>query len=127
MPRLARLDAHGVLHHVMGRGIEGSKIYLSDIDRNDFIDRLSTMAQDGAMEIYAWVLMPNHFHILCKTKNLPLASIMRRILTGYVVNFNPAKSGIIADTDIYFSPRRRLHPPACKPYGLEAEPEAKPL
>ena len=23
-----------------------------------------------------------------------------------------------------FSPRRRLYPPACKPYGLEAEPEA---
>ncbi|MEE8429621.1 MAG: hypothetical protein V3S16_00040 [Candidatus Desulfatibia sp.] len=22
------------------------------------------------------------------------------------------------------SPRRRLYPPACKPYGLEAEPEA---
>ena len=40
------------------------------------------------MEIYAWVLMPNHFHILCKTKNLPLAVSMRRILTGYVVNFN---------------------------------------
>ncbi len=88
MPRLARLDAPGVLHHVMGRGIEGRKIFHSDIDRNDFIDRLSTMAQDGAMEIYAWVLMPNHFHILCKTKNLPLACIMRKILTGYVVNFN---------------------------------------
>jgi len=53
MPRLARLDSPGVLHHVMGRGIEGSKIFLSDIDRNDFIDRLSTKAQDGAMEIYA--------------------------------------------------------------------------
>jgi REP element-mobilizing transposase RayT len=35
------------------------------------------------MEIYAWVLMPNHFHLLCKTNNLPLASIMRRLLTGY--------------------------------------------
>jgi len=23
-----------------------------------------------------------------------------------------------------FSPRRQLYPPACKPYGLEAEPEA---
>jgi hypothetical protein len=22
------------------------------------------------------------------------------------------------------SPRRRLYPPACRPYGLEAEPEA---
>jgi REP element-mobilizing transposase RayT len=72
----------------MGRGIERRKIFLSDIDRNDFIARLSALAQDGAMEIYAWVLMPNHFHLLCKTKNLPLASIMRKILTGYVVNFN---------------------------------------
>jgi len=88
MPRLARLDAPGVLHHVMGRGIESRKIFLSDRDRNDFIGRLSALSQDGAMEIYAWVLMPNHFHILCKTKNIPLASIMRRMLTGYVVNFN---------------------------------------
>ena len=88
MPRLARLDAPGVLHHVMGRGIERRRIFLSDIDRNDFIGRLSALAKDGAMEIYAWVLMPNHFHMLCKTKNLTLASSMRRILTGYVVNFN---------------------------------------
>ena len=63
MLRLARLDAPGVLHHVMGRGIERRKIFLSDRDRNDFIGRLSALAQDGAMEIYAWVLMPNHFHI----------------------------------------------------------------
>ncbi len=88
MPRLARLDAPGVLHHVMGRGIERKKIFYSDMDRNDFIDRLASLAIDGAMEIYAWVLMPNHFHLLCKTKNLPLAAIMRRLLTGYVVNFN---------------------------------------
>ena len=88
MPRLARLDAPGVLHHVMGRGIERRKIFRGDSDRNDFIDRLSALAQKAALEIYAWVLMPNHFHILCKTKNMPLASSMRRILTGYVVNFN---------------------------------------
>jgi len=88
MPRLARLDAPGVLHHVIGRGIERRKIFLSDIDRNDFLGRLSAIAKDGAMEIFAWVLMPNHFHLLCKTKNLSLSSSMRRILTGYVVNFN---------------------------------------
>ena len=88
MPRLTRLDAPGVLHHVMGRGIEKKKIFLIDTDRNDFIKRLSKQVLDGAMEIYAWVLMPNHFHLLCKTKNLPLASSMQRILTGYVVNFN---------------------------------------
>ena len=39
MPRLARLDAPGVRHHVMGRGIERRKIFLNDTDRNDFIGR----------------------------------------------------------------------------------------
>jgi len=47
MPRLARLDARGVLHHVMGRGIERRDIFLSDSDREDFIGRLSLMAQEG--------------------------------------------------------------------------------
>ena len=47
MSRLARLDAPGVLHHVMGRGIERKKIFFSDIDRKDFIGRLSALAQDG--------------------------------------------------------------------------------
>lgn len=88
MPRLARLDAPGVLHHVMGRGIEKKTIFLNDTDRNDFLDRMATVEQDGAMDIYAWVLMPNHFHLLCKTKNRPLSSSMRKILTGYAVNFN---------------------------------------
>ena len=88
MPRLARLDAPGVLHHVMGRGIERKKIFYGDIDRNDFIDRMASLSINDAMEIYAWVLMPNHFHLLCKTKNLPLATIMLRLLTCYVVNFN---------------------------------------
>jgi len=72
----------------MGRGIERRKIFFNDVDRNDFIKRIATLCQSQAMEVYAWVLMPNHFHLLCKTKKLPLASIMRRLLTGYVVNFN---------------------------------------
>ena len=88
MPRLARLDAPGILHHVMGRGIERKKIFINDTDRSDFIDRLAALAEEGAMDVYAWVLMPNHFHLLCKTRNRPLSSSMRKILTGYVVNFN---------------------------------------
>ena len=39
-------------------GIERRKIFLNGTDRNGFIDRLSALAQDGAMEIYAWVLRP---------------------------------------------------------------------
>ena len=88
MPRLARLDAPGVLHHVMGRGIERKEIFFSDADRSDFLDRLAVLVEDGALDVYAWVLMPNHFHLLCKTRSRPLSSSMRKILTGYVVNLN---------------------------------------
>ena len=61
MPRLARLDAPGVLHHVIGRGIEKRKIFLNRLDRNDFIARLAQLAKDGSMAVYAWALLPNHF------------------------------------------------------------------
>ena len=40
MPRQARLDAPGTLHHVMGRGIEGTKIFRNKGDRTDFLQRL---------------------------------------------------------------------------------------
>jgi REP element-mobilizing transposase RayT len=88
MPRQSRLDAPGVLHHVMGRGIEKRNIFVNDVDRHDFIERLALLSEDGAWDMYAWALLPNHFHLLCKTRNRPLPSSMRKLLTGYVVNFN---------------------------------------
>jgi putative transposase len=43
MPRLARLDAPGVFHHVMIRGIERRKIFRNNKDREDFLDRLGKL------------------------------------------------------------------------------------
>jgi len=40
------------------------------------------------MTVYAWALLDNHFHLLCKTNKRALSSSMRKLLTGYVVNFN---------------------------------------
>ena len=88
MPRQSRLDAPGVLHHVMGRGIEKRNIFINDADRRDFVERLALLSDDGAWDIYAWALLPNHFHLLCRTRSRPLPSSMRKLLTGYVVNFN---------------------------------------
>src|SRR4030042_3410054 len=88
MPRLARLDAPGVLHHVMGRGIEKTNIFITDEDREYFFSRRAEWAETQAIRIYAWALLSNHFHLLCKTQSKPLASNMRKLLTGYVVNFN---------------------------------------
>jgi REP element-mobilizing transposase RayT len=72
----------------MGRGIEGIKIFGHKKDREDFLDRLAELVSDDALRIYAWVLLSNHFHLLTRTDKQPLAASMRKLLTGYAVNFN---------------------------------------
>ena len=88
MPRVARLDIPGLLQHVIVRGVEGRKIFLSDYDRNQFLDRLSNLLIDTETLCYAWSLMPNHFHLLLLPVRFKLAVVMRRLLTGYAVTFN---------------------------------------
>jgi len=88
MPRQARLDAPGVVHHIMIRGIERRKIFVNDRDREDFLERLSKLLPEMKTVCYAWVFIPNHAHFLFRTGIVPLASIMRRLLTGYAVSFN---------------------------------------
>jgi putative transposase len=92
MARQARLDAVGSLHHVIGRGIEGTEIFAHDADRNDFLNRLADLCRQEALIIYAWALMSNHFHLLVRTARQPLSQSMRRLLTGYVVNYNRKNS-----------------------------------
>ena len=48
MPRTARLDTPGLLHHIMIRGIERRKIFSDDKDRENLIKRLSIL--DGKAE-----------------------------------------------------------------------------
>jgi REP element-mobilizing transposase RayT len=67
MPRGPRLDAPGVLHHVMVRGIERRAIFQDDADRRDFVARLAAVTAPGAWEVYAWALLPNHLHLLVRT------------------------------------------------------------
>jgi len=82
------LDAPGVLHHVIIRGIERRKIFLDNKDQDDIIDRLSSILQDARMACYGWALMSNHAHFLFRTGDVGLSTVMRRLLTGYAVSFN---------------------------------------
>ena len=88
MPRTARLDAPGVLHHVMIRGIESRKIFRKNNDREDFIKRLEVLCPSTQTSCYAWAFMSNHAHFLFRTGTAPLSRLMRRLLTGYVISFN---------------------------------------
>lgn len=88
MPRGPRLDAPGVLHHVMARGIDREAIFRDNVDREDLLRRLSALVEERRLTIYAWALMPNHFHLLVKTAEHPLERSMRSLLTGFATVFN---------------------------------------
>lgn len=88
MPRQARLDAPGTLHHVMVRGIEGLQIFRDNQDRQDLVSRLSELVERTGTRIFAWVLMENHIHLLIVSGSRGISEFMRRLLTGYAIKFN---------------------------------------
>jgi putative transposase len=88
MPRKARIDAPGALHHIIIRGIEKKDIFRGNRDKDTFIVRLGTILLDTRTACYAWALMSNHVHLLLRTGLAPIATVMRRLLTGYAQYFN---------------------------------------
>ena len=52
------------------------------------MDRLGKVLSETGTKCFAWALIPNHFHLLLRTGACPLSTVMRRLLTGYAMNFN---------------------------------------
>jgi REP element-mobilizing transposase RayT len=113
MPRRARLDAPGTLHHVIVRGIERRRIVDDVADRKNFVNRLAELSVATETRIYAWALMTNHAHILLRSSEMGLSGFMRRLLTGYAIYYNRRHrrwghlfqnryKSIICDEDAYF-------------------------
>jgi putative transposase len=88
MPRHPRVHAPGVLYHVMARGNNGQKVFYGAGDYEAFLEQLLVVKGRYPFYLYAYVLMPNHFHLLLEVQESPTARIMQSLLTGYVRRFN---------------------------------------
>jgi len=113
MPRRARIDLPNIVQHVIGRGIEGREIFRDSKDRQEFLRRLAEVVSEGKAQLFAWCLMPNHYHLLLRPREMKLAVMMRRLMTGYAVwyNLRYARKGhlfqnryksIVVEEDSYF-------------------------
>jgi REP element-mobilizing transposase RayT len=109
------LDIVNYVYHVMARGIEGQEVFRDDHDREAFLGRLGDVVTKGGARLYAWCLMPNHFHLLVRPKLRPLSWMMRRLMTGYAVahNMRHGRKGHL------FQNRYRSFVVEEKPYLLE--------
>ena len=88
MPRQSRIDASGALHHVIIWVIERTLIFRDDRDRDNFLDRLGGLLLESSTPFYAWSLLCNHTHFLLRRGKIPIAVVMKKLLTGYAVTFN---------------------------------------
>jgi REP element-mobilizing transposase RayT len=88
MPRKPRLHYSGAMYHVITRGNNRQKIFLTEENYKTFLEYLKQIKEKKPFNLYAYCLMPNHIHLLIEVKNEPLSEIMHRLLTGYTKHFN---------------------------------------
>jgi REP element-mobilizing transposase RayT len=72
----------------MVRGIERREIFRDSKDKDGFVERLGDIIKATGTSCYAWALLSNHVHLLLRTGRRPIATVMRRLLTGHAVTFN---------------------------------------
>ena len=75
-------------YNTSSAAVSNVAIFIDNADKNSFVARPARIISETLTPCYAWALIDNHFHLLLKTGNVPIATVMRRLLTGYAVSFN---------------------------------------
>jgi REP element-mobilizing transposase RayT len=88
MARPIRIEYAGASYHVMARGNERRAIYRGEADRGLFLETLGEMVERFGVKLHAYVLMPNHFHLLLTTPEGNLSRSVGWLQTTYTIRFN---------------------------------------
>lgn len=88
MARPVRIDVKGGWYHVTARGIERRAIFEDKRDHEHFLELLSAMRERYAVEIHAYALMGNHYHLLIRTPHANASAAIQWLNVSYSVWFN---------------------------------------
>ena len=89
MARLPRLTVAGYPHHIIQRGTNRQRIVVDDIDRQRLLDLWQQHALEFGVDIHAYVIMDNHFHLLVTPQHSDsLPRMMQAVGRSYVRHFN---------------------------------------
>ena len=64
MPRIGRVVAPNMPHHVVQRGHNRNAVFVDDGDYSYYLDTLGKWTRQLQVKVYAWCLMTNHVHLL---------------------------------------------------------------
>jgi REP element-mobilizing transposase RayT len=88
MSRPWRIEYEGALYHLLSRGNERSNIFMDEKDRSSFLDAVGEMSERFDIDVFAYVLMDNHYHLLVRTRRANLKKAMQWFGTTYTQRFN---------------------------------------
>jgi putative transposase len=89
MPRMPRFDLAYVPQHVIQRGHDGNACFIAPADYRCYLMQLLHASRRWDCAVHAYVLMPNHVHLLVTPHRVSaLASMMQAVGRNYVSYFN---------------------------------------
>ena len=90
MPRYAReyQKSYSNVYHVILRSINQQEIFYDNADRSKFLKSLKESKEKYQYDLYAYVLMDNHVHLLIMDKGDNLSKIVQSLATSYALYFN---------------------------------------
>ena len=127
MARPLRIAYENAAYHVMARGNRKETIFFADADRRKFLAKLDEALNKHKAELFAYCLMPNHYHLFLRTRRPNLSTLIHDLNSSYAnwlkakyalvgVVFQGRFKSIVVDTDAYaavlsayihLNPRRR--------------------
>jgi REP element-mobilizing transposase RayT len=88
MVRKIRKDFPGAWHHVMHRGARREPIFLHDEHCLLFLELAESVVQKYEVEFHGYSLMPNHYHILARSRHGNLSDAMGFLNGRYTQRVN---------------------------------------
>ncbi len=88
MARKPRIEYEGAFYHVITRGNQQQKIFKDSLDYRKFLDILASYKQRYHFHLYAYVLMPNHVHLLIETQDTRLSKTLQGVNQRYTMYYN---------------------------------------
>lgn len=94
MARKPRIEFPGAFYHVISRGNQRQAIFNDNSDYLNYLDRLEHYRKRYNVTVYAYVLMPNHVHLLVETNKTPLSKFMQGLQFTYTMFYNRKHSKV---------------------------------
>ncbi len=112
MTRAPRILFENAWYHIINRGAGRQPIFKTDENRQLFLEKLAELGDRFSVEVHAYCLMNNHFHLLVRTPTEGLSAAMKHLIGTYTKKFNRSEKrdgplfrsrfkSIVIDADAY--------------------------